>query len=125
MDNENIDGEQLVPPSLRSPANRSNSSPDIAAFSAKGNRQQWTWLGSESPLMGYKTEAEWILERLGATLEREMEDSRRKLLGKSSKEMKKPPVSLAQLIRDGQIKPRKGSGSGSGRSSPAASAIGV
>lgn len=34
--------------------------------------RDWSWLSNESPLMSSKTEAEWILERLSAALEREL-----------------------------------------------------
>lgn len=34
--------------------------------------REWSWLGNRSPLMGDKDEAEWILERLFAVLEREL-----------------------------------------------------
>ncbi|KAF1810942.1 voltage-gated potassium channel [Eremomyces bilateralis CBS 781.70] len=35
-------------------------------------RLKWSWLGTRSPLMGNKSEAEWILERMSRCLEREM-----------------------------------------------------
>ena len=34
--------------------------------------RQWSWLGNRSPLMGDAAEAEWVLERLSMTLEKEM-----------------------------------------------------
>ncbi len=34
--------------------------------------RQWSWLGNRSPLMGEAEEAEWILERLSMTLEKEL-----------------------------------------------------
>ena len=37
----------------------------------KGTRQ-WSWLDNRSPLMGETEEAEWVLERLSVTLEREL-----------------------------------------------------
>lgn len=43
--------------------------------------QQWSWLGNRSPLMGETEEAEWVLERLSATLEKELQ--------KQSKERRK------------------------------------
>lgn len=33
---------------------------------------QWSWMGNRSPLMGETEEAEWVSERLSATLEREL-----------------------------------------------------
>ena len=38
----------------------------------KDDIKEWSWLGNRSPLMGDKDEAEWILERLFAVLEREL-----------------------------------------------------
>jgi len=38
---------------------------------------KWSWVGNRSPLMGNKEEAEWVLERLTKTLERELEAMRR------------------------------------------------
>lgn len=104
IDNE-ANGQELIPMSLRNPTT-------ISKFAEKKKNQQFTWLGRDSPLLDYKTEAEWVLERLGATLERELQDERKRLLGKPV-DKKKPPISLAQLIRDGHLKPRKQSdGSG-------------
>lgn len=34
--------------------------------------RQWSWVGNRSPLMGETEEAEWVLERLSATLEKEL-----------------------------------------------------
>lgn len=50
---------------------------------AKGEKredkgQKWSWLGHRSPLMGNKEESKWVLERLQRTLERELDDARRK-----------------------------------------------
>jgi potassium channel subfamily K, other eukaryote len=38
---------------------------------------KWSWIGNRSPLMGNKEEAEWVLERLTKTLERELEAMRK------------------------------------------------
>lgn len=38
--------------------------------------RQWSWLGNRSPLMGETEEAEWVLERLSMTLERELKKQR-------------------------------------------------
>lgn len=45
--------------------------------------RQWSWVGNRSPLMGDAEEAEWVLERLSATLEKE--------LRRQSKSQKKVP----------------------------------
>jgi potassium channel subfamily K len=41
---------------------------------------KWSWVGNRSPLMGNKEEAEWVLERLHCTLERELEALRKEEL---------------------------------------------
>lgn len=46
--------------------------------------RQWSWVGNRSPLMGDTEEAEWVLERLSATLEKE--------LRRQSKSQEKVPV---------------------------------
>lgn len=38
----------------------------------EGTIRQWSWLGNRSPLMGETEEAEWVLERLSLTLEKEL-----------------------------------------------------
>lgn len=43
-------------------------------------RLEWSWVGNRSPLMGNKEEAEWVLERLTQTLERELEALRKEEL---------------------------------------------
>ena len=49
--------------------------PDIAQGQTddeEGKLRQWSWLGNRSPLMGETEEAEWVLERLSMTLEKEL-----------------------------------------------------
>jgi potassium channel subfamily K len=55
---------------------------------------RWSWLGTRSPLMSNKTEAEWLLERLSAALERELTRSRSK---DPKVRLQRPPISLADL----------------------------
>ncbi|KAF2090437.1 voltage-gated potassium channel [Saccharata proteae CBS 121410] len=70
---------------------------------------RWSWLGTKSPLMGSQTEAEWILERLSATLERELRKMRtEKLEGKKTP----PPISM-----NGLRKRKSGNPSSSGSDS--------
>ena len=38
----------------------------------EGGLRQWSWLGNRSPLMGDSEEAEWVLERLSMTLEKQL-----------------------------------------------------
>lgn len=40
--------------------------------SHEGEKQQWSWVGSKSPLMGSQEEAEWILEKLTEKLAEEL-----------------------------------------------------
>lgn len=47
----------------------------------------WSWLSNQSPLMSRKSEAEWIMERLSAALERELNRSRKGY-------RRQPPISL-------------------------------
>lgn len=55
-----------------------------------GNPRQWSWLGTRSPLMGHKEEAEWVLERLAVRLEKEMQEKHNNNRQKSEKDV---PVS--------------------------------
>ncbi|OCL04822.1 voltage-gated potassium channel [Glonium stellatum] len=77
---------------------RSKNRPDLGKAdgidSESGEPRSWSWLGTRSPLMGNKTEARWILERLSATLEREM----KKMQSSDPEERKQPPpISMADL----------------------------
>lgn len=40
----------------------------------RAQKVEWSWVGNRSPLMGNKEEAEWVLERLTRTLERELQE---------------------------------------------------
>ncbi|KAK7537115.1 potassium channel-like protein [Phyllosticta citribraziliensis] len=62
----------------------------------EGSGYSWSWLGTRSPLMGSKSEAQWILERMSATLEAEL----KKMRAKNYKENRgKPPISMEDLRR--------------------------
>ncbi len=56
--------------------NARNKDPDIGGAVAGKEKDEpmkgWSWLGNRSPLMGETEEAEWVLERLSATLESEL-----------------------------------------------------
>jgi len=54
------------------------------------NLKEWSWLSDKSPLMATGSEAQWILERLSAALERELNRQRR---GRK----RKPPVSMSNV----------------------------
>ncbi|EKG11661.1 Ion transport 2 [Macrophomina phaseolina MS6] len=57
-------------------------------------RYSWSWLGTRSPLMGSRSEAEWILERLSKTLEHEL---RRLKSSDAAVRAEPPPISMADL----------------------------
>lgn len=42
-----------------------------------GQQAKWSWIGDRSPLLGHKEEPEWVLEKLTAMLDRELEAMRR------------------------------------------------
>ncbi|KAK5000171.1 hypothetical protein LTR66_000944 [Elasticomyces elasticus] len=69
----------------------------------------WSWLGKRSPLMGSKSEAEWILEHLTLTLEKQVSIMR---LGQRPR---RPPISMRDLIKgtNGQKSENREAGSGS------------
>lgn len=60
-----------------------------------GEHATWSWLGVRSPLMGNKTEAQWLLQRMSATLEAEMRKMR-----SPDHEKEPPPISMADLQRN-------------------------
>lgn len=100
VDAEILSGEVLVPKELRLPQSEKE-------FDAAREEHRWSWLSRKSPLMGHRTETEWILERLGVCLEKELKNSR-KVPGKD-KIQRAPPVSMAYLIQRAQTQ-RKASG---------------
>ncbi|KAK5020107.1 hypothetical protein LTR60_000829 [Cryomyces antarcticus] len=78
---------------------RKNKGADIGAGDEKeahAESKPWSWLGNRSPLMGSKQEAEWILERLSLTLERELRKMRSPDLGE---QREVPPISMKDLRR--------------------------
>ncbi|KAI9736507.1 MAG: Potassium channel [Claussenomyces sp. TS43310] len=48
--------------------------------SEDGHPYQWSWIGNRSPLMGDKEEAQWVLERLTRTLNKELNKMRKEEL---------------------------------------------
>jgi potassium channel subfamily K len=66
---------------------------DFGAADSGDDKQKWSWLGIRSPLMGTKSEPEWLAERLGNTLEQELKRIRRG--GPASK----IPISLDDLLK--------------------------
>ena len=68
--------------------------PDIAQGQTdddEGKLRQWSWLGNRSPLMGETEEAEWVLERLSMTLEKEL---------KKLSDAKSKPATDTQNVED-------------------------
>ncbi|PNS19623.1 DNA polymerase alpha catalytic subunit [Sphaceloma murrayae] len=93
-DGEKLDGEEdkhLVPKALRQTST-------IAAFSKEREERRYSWLGEQSPLLSWRSETEWILERLGVTLERELVWRRK---GKGGR----PPVAMGDVKR-GELRKR-------------------
>lgn len=91
-----MNGEKIVPEELRLPETREE-------WKRKHVDHRWSWLSRASPLMGTKSETEWILERLGACLERELRESRL-LPYRTREEKRRPPVSMSDMIRRGRSK---------------------
>jgi len=93
-----IGQDEADPASHRKPRVRYEHSkqdgPDLGM--ADGGHEQepfsWSWLGIRSPLMGNKTEAQWILERIATTLEVELKKMR-----DPDMKRKRPPFSMADL----------------------------
>lgn len=98
-------GQKLVPVELRLAETQKE-------WERKREHHRWSWLGEKSPLMGYQSETEWLLERLTACLEKELRNSRL-LPGKKSKPVP-PPISLRDMVQREKIRGR-GPGSGGTR----------
>lgn len=118
MNNIDLDKEpekSLIPKQFR-------KTKDVGSFKTTGkDTKTFTWLGENSPLLDYKSESEWILERLGTTLERELH-ALNEYSRSGFKDAQRPPVSLSEMMKRGVLHKRKGSGyqassSGSGRDS--------
>ena len=73
-DEDNQSSHRKAPINVRNDY-QGNREPDMQMGGAENRadeRRQWSWLGNRSPLMGDKGEAEWVLERLAITLEKEL-----------------------------------------------------
>lgn len=88
-DAELLSGEKIVPKELRLPQSEKE-------FNTKREDYRWSWLSRKSPLIGHKTETEWILERLGVCLEKELKDSR--MVPGKGRKRRPPPVGMEYLI---------------------------
>ncbi|KAI9808583.1 MAG: hypothetical protein M1825_003732 [Sarcosagium campestre] len=60
----------------RSGGDKSAIAAAAAAAGEEDDERAWSWLGKRSPLQGGKDEAEWVLEKLSLTLERELQRER-------------------------------------------------
>ncbi len=79
----------------RKPKNRHQGSGKHASDLGRADgdgEAEWSWLGIRSPLMGRKSESQWLLQRMATTLEKEMHPDKRKRL-------QRPPISMRQLKR--------------------------
>ncbi|CAI6335605.1 unnamed protein product [Periconia digitata] len=72
---------------------REGDQPDLGTAN-EGGDSRWSWLGIRSPLMGNQNEAQWLLQRMSLTLEREMQKQRSPHAKKEP-----PPISMANLNR--------------------------
>lgn len=72
-----------------------SDSPDLGTAD-DGKKVTWSWLGIRSPLMSYKSESQWLLERLGAALEAEM-SLMRSPNAKAQARERPPPISMDDL----------------------------
>ncbi|KAF2197751.1 potassium channel-like protein [Delitschia confertaspora ATCC 74209] len=76
-----------------------NDGPNLGVAHGKDNDghdesgYRWSWLGIRSPLMGNKSEAQWLLERVAATLEKELLKEMSGTKGKRNR----PPISMDDL----------------------------
>jgi len=97
---ENDESQHRKPPvKVRSKAGPGRGKVELEQLgeaSGEDGGLKWSWLGTRSPLMGNKSEAEWLLQKLSAVLERELENVRRG----GSKDERRPPISLADLQKE-------------------------
>ncbi|KAL8996599.1 MAG: hypothetical protein Q9169_003938 [Polycauliona sp. 2 TL-2023] len=73
-------------------------------------QRQWSWLGNRSPLMGDMGEADWVLERLSITLEKELkrQHESRKANGQDHTEINVKKVARSSSSSSGTLETRKG-----------------
>ena len=60
----------------------------------KDGDMKWSWLGTRSPLLGTKSESEWLIEQLGWQLEKTLRDAKSK---DPSVRLAQPPIGFADL----------------------------
>lgn len=101
-EDETSDTSHRKPPAKVKAANTPNKEGSHSAELQQGQTNDndgrilpWSWLGTRSPLMGEVEEAEWVLERLSARLEKQLfKLTRAQKVGDSSGNKKKTGLSL-------------------------------
>ena len=91
-DKDNHRDPPIEPDQKRSDAK--NEREYLGQGGGKNGDLSWSWLGTRSPLMGNKTEAEWLLESLSTALERELYD-----MHLNKKSGRKPPISFDDVAK--------------------------
>ena len=71
-DEASIDSHRKAPIKIKKPKDSEPDTQQAQSGDKDNSLKQWSWLGNRSPLMGETEEAEWVLERLSNTLEREL-----------------------------------------------------
>ena len=71
-DEANPESHRRAPVKVKNALNKDPDIGDGTANEKDSPVKEWSWLGNRSPLMGDTEEAEWVLERLSATLEKEL-----------------------------------------------------
>lgn len=71
-DEANPESHRRAPVKVKNALNKDSDSGNGTANEKDSPVKEWSWLGNRSPLMGDTEEAEWVLERLSATLESEL-----------------------------------------------------
>ncbi|KAF2709660.1 voltage-gated potassium channel [Pleomassaria siparia CBS 279.74] len=84
-------------PKIETKRSKQQETHNIAAAdggnNGNGDQLTWSWLGIRSPLMGNKSEAQWLLERLSETLVAEMH----KMKSPAKERDEPPPISMSNL----------------------------
>lgn len=71
-DEASINSHRRAPIKVQKPKDSKPDTQQAQSDDKDNSLRQWSWLGNRSPLMGETEEAEWVLERLSNTLEREL-----------------------------------------------------
>lgn len=98
--NPDLHRKPPVKPSRHDPETESDDKEHVGQANGGDGDLSWSWLGTRSPLMGSKSESEWLLEKLSRTLERELYDLR----SGSKRKNKRPPIGFEDFKRKQQGK---------------------